>query len=289
MEGAFSYKPVRFFGAAIRFTWAAWFAAAYVSGRPGAEAQAWLSVLELAGLFGPPAAALWMIFGSGSAELRGNFYTRLFDLRAIRLSTLAFIFILMPALIVLSVFLSWVFFGHSLEQLRPATAVIRGTSGFVPLPVMFFGAALAEELGWKGYGADSLRGERTFFTATWIYAGLWALWHVPLFFIDHYYHNLLWRTNPLFVLNFFASIVPAAFLINWLWYRNEGNILTAVLFHGVINCQALIGMRQTAKGIETLLLFAAAAVVVALYRKIFFAEFPRTIGSFGRDERGVFA
>jgi membrane protease YdiL (CAAX protease family) len=272
MEKPYSYKPAPFFFTAILITWAAWLGAAYFSYQQSRGAKEWLSVLELAGLFGPSCAALCLIFASKDAGLRRDLYVRLFDLRSIKLSTLPAVFLIMPAVVVLSVFLSHLFFGQSLSQLRIA-GTVHAASGFIPLPVMFFGAALLEELGWKGYGMDSLRGERTFFTATWIFAALWAFWHIPLFFIDHYYHNTLLRTHPLFALNFFVSILPAAFIINWLWYRNGRNILTAVIFHAVVNCQGLLEMGQIAKCIETGVLIIIAAVIVGSNKKMFFEKF----------------
>jgi membrane protease YdiL (CAAX protease family) len=280
MEKPYVYQPVRFFLAANLITWAVWLGAAYFSYQQGSGAKAWLSVLELAGLFGPLCAALWLILASKNAGLKRNFQDRLFDLRSIRLSTLPAVFFLMPLVVVLSVFLSHLFFGRSLDQLGMAQTV-HGASGFVPLPVMFFGAALTEELGWKGYGMDSLRGERTFFAATWIFAALWAFWHIPLFLIDHYYHNTLLRTHPLFALNFFVSILPAAFIINWLWYRNKGHILPAVLFHAVVNCQGLLKMGQAAKCIETVVLILIAVLLVSFNKKMFFEKFQAQTGSFG--------
>jgi len=145
---------------------------------------------------------------------------------------------------------------------------------------MLFGAALFEELGWKGYGVDSLRGQRTFFTATLIYAVLWAFWHTPLFFINGYYHNLILRANPLFALNFFVSVLPMAFIVNWLWYKNKGNILTAALVHAAANFQGLLPMGQMAKGLETVVMIIMAIIIVSLDRKIFFEKFPAEIGHF---------
>ena len=291
MERPCVYKPVRFFFVANLITWATWCGAAYFSYQQGDVAKKWFSILELAGLFGPLCAALWLILASKNAGLKRDFYARLFDLRSIKLSTLSAVFFMMPLVVVLSVFLSHLFFGQSMDQLHFA-GTIHAASGLVPLPAMFFGAALTEELGWKGYGMDSLRGERTFYAATWIYVGLWAFWHIPLFFIHNYYHNTLLRTHPLFTLNFFMSILPAAFIINWLWYRSKGNILAAVLFHAVVNCQGLLEMGQTAKCIETVALIVIAILIVGFNKEMFFEKFPAQIGYFGpqcgykyRDDR----
>jgi hypothetical protein len=146
---------------------------------------------------------------------------------------------------------------------------------------MLFGAALLEELGWKGYGADSLRGKRSFFKATFIFAILWACWHLPLFAINGYYHNLILRANPLFALNFIISVFPVAFIGNWLWYRNKGSVLTVALFHASCNFQGLFHLGQFTECIETIVLIIVAVIIVYLNRKIFLTEFPAKIGHYG--------
>ncbi len=280
MKGRYIYKPTKFFLIAILTTWTAWFIAAYFSYQQGLAANRLFSMLELAGLFGPFGAALWMIFTSKSGELKQNFYDRLLNLKLIKLSSIPAIFLIMPLAVVVSVLISCLFFGQSLDQIRIVKAA---SSGLIPVPVMFFGAALLEELGWKGYGVDSLRGRRTFFAATFIYAALWVSWHIPLFFINNYYHNTLIRTNPLFAFNFIVSVFPAAFIINWLWYKNSGSIVTAIFFHAVANFQGILQMGQIAKCIETIVLIFIAMIIVILNKKIFFEKFPAQIGYFGQE------
>lgn len=275
------YKPARFFLAAILITWIAWFGAAFLSYRQGVWSGRLFSMLELAGLFGPVIAAIWMISTSNDRDLRQNFYDRLLNIKLIKAATVPAIFLTMPLAVAVSVLISYAVFGQSLDQLKIVKAA---PVGLIPAPVMFFGAALLEELGWKGYGMDSLRGRRTFFTATLIYSLLWALWHIPLFFINNYYHNTLIRTNPLYALNFMVSVIPAALIINWLWYKNRGSILTAVLFHAVANFQGILQMGQTAKCIETVVLIFIAAIVVIMNKDMFFGGFQSQVGYFGSAE-----
>ena len=81
MKGPYTYKPVKFFLIAILATWAAWFLAAYFSYRQGSVAKGAFSIFELAGLFGPFCAALWMFAASGSSDLRQDFCGRLLNFK----------------------------------------------------------------------------------------------------------------------------------------------------------------------------------------------------------------
>jgi uncharacterized protein len=281
MKQSYTYKPFRFFFIANLITWTTWLIAAYFSYQKNGETIN--SILELVGLFAPFCTALWMIFSSKSIELKSNFFERLLNLKFIKPSSLPAIFLIMPAAVVISVLISHFFFGESLNQLRIAK-IDNYSAGILPAPVMLFGAALIEELGWKGYGVDSLRGrgKNTFFTVSVIYASLWAFWHIPAFFVNNYYQNILIKTNPLFALNFIVSVFPVAFIVNWLWFKNKGSILTAVLFHAVSNFQGILLMGQIAKCIETIVLIIITIVIVTFDKKVFFEKFPAEIGYYGQ-------
>jgi len=278
----YKYNPVRFFLAAILSTWLVWGIASYFSYQTGSRAEQIVTVCELLGLFGPLVASLWLIFSSKSGELVKDYLGKLIDLRRINIWTLLPALFLFPLVMAVSVLISWRFFGRPPDQLSFVHAA-NFTAGLLPVPVMLFGAALVEEMGWKGYGVDSLRGKRTFFAATLIYAVLWALWHLPLFGINNYYHNLILRANPLFALNFILSVFPAAFVSNWLWYRNKGNILVPVLFHASCNAQGLFHLWQFTECVETIVLVMVVVMIVVMDRKLFFADFPPRIGSYGEE------
>ena len=281
MKESYTYKPFRFFLLTNLITWVAWLIAAYFSYRPAAGGQNGLiSLLLLIGLFSPMATALWMIFASGNPQLKQNFYGRLFNFKLIRPWTIPAIFLIVPAAVVISVWLSHLFFKQPLSQLSFAKAPF--FAGIIPAQLMLLLAPLVEEIGWKGYGVESLRGKRSFFTATLLFAALWAFWHGPTFFVKDYYQNMLIRTNPLFALNFVVSFLPVTVIFQWLWYKNRGSILTAYLCHGIIDVQGMLQMGQAAKCIETGVFIIIAIVVVVLNKKMFFGEFPAQIGYYGQ-------
>ena len=121
---------------------------------------------------------------------------------------------------------------------------------------------------------DSLRSRCTLFSATLWFAGLWALWHLPLFFISHYYHNQL-LSNWLYFVNFWVSVLPMAFLINWLYYRNNRSVIACFLIHLSADISmSVFPLEQFTKCIVTVLLLVVAAAVVYADRKLFFDKEP---------------
>jgi uncharacterized protein len=260
------YRPAQFFFIAYCITWTFWFAAANFSYHGGTGGL--LGLLVFLGLCGPVVAALVMFGKSGSPELWDDYRDRLFSLRRINPRMLPVVLFLVPAVMIAAIGIS-LFFGKSPDQF----AILLGSS-FLTLPglIGLFAAPALEEAGWRGYGVDSLRSRSTLFVTSLSFGLLWAFWHTPLFFISGFYHNTL-LASGLFTANFFVSAFVLAFIINWLFYRNNRSIIACFLFHLSANvAMSFIPAGQFTKCIITVLLLIAAAGIVVADRKLFFEE-----------------
>lgn len=268
METIYTYRPIRFFIYIFLCTWIPWFITAYLSDRRGGE------MLQLfflfTGLAAPCIVAIGMIYASKSIALVGNFWKRLF-LYKVQSSSLLLIFFVIPAIFFLSTAIS-LLFGQSAEQFKLASdfQVMKGWH-LLSLAIPFFLAPALEELGWRGYGVDSLRSRFNLFYTTLLFAILWGLWHLPLFFIQGYYHYELRHLSVIYVMNFFISLMPAAVLLNWIFYRNSRSILIVILAHSVLNaCSILFKTAQFTKCIVTLLLCVVSVIIILKDKDLFF-------------------
>ena len=252
MAGAYTYRPALFFALAYALSWIAWFSAVY-AGQTGVAA-----ILQLAGIAGPTIAALLLVLTSGSSPLKRDFRDRLLNLRRIK-PHYAVVAVVLPLTVILASIAISLLFGGTADQFR-----ISGGANLLAMVILTMAIApLLEEIGWHGYGVDSLRAGMGMLKTTLVFGLLWSAWHAPAALIAGTYQNELLRMeNPLFLANFFVSIVPAAFIANWFYYKNDRSILGAVLMHSMLNAASvLIAAGQVAKCIATLLY---AAVVVAL-------------------------
>jgi uncharacterized protein len=207
---------------------------------------------------------------------RPHWFAKRCNARLTNVSNSWTILLIMPVTVVTSILLS-VLFGQSIDQLM-FSKEFSFSVGFVPVFLVLFLAASFEELGWRDYAMDSLSSKYNYFTATLIFAALWAFWHFPLFFVKNYYQNELLRTNTLFAANFMVSVFPMAFIISWLCDKNSGSILIAVLFHFIINIsQEALRMGQITKCIETIVLIVIAAIIVITNKKMFFEKVTRRV------------
>lgn len=102
---------------------------------------------------------------------------------------------------------------------------------------------------------------------------MWALWHLPLFWIEGTNHYGLKELGALYVLNFLISVSPLGFLTTWVYVKNNRSMLACIIFHLFINTmQEKIAMTPHTKYVETIVVFLAAAVVVLTDKEMFFEK-----------------
>ena len=166
------YRPVLFFTMAYGITWVPWAIGAYLGSQPAGEAYAFL--FNLVGLLGPVAATLFLIMTSCNSALKTDFQNRLFNPRRIRL-VYAIVAIALPFILIwLSIWLS-VWFGQPADQFRLAG----GARVLALIVLAMVLAPIMEEIGWHGYGVDSLRAGAGMLEATLLFGVLWSTWHAP--------------------------------------------------------------------------------------------------------------
>lgn len=269
MQNIYHYKPITFFLTTLAISLAIGFAAAYVSSMPNMVGLQLIFMLMM--LCVPCSVALAMIYGSKNKALQQDFWKRLqfstLNNKYVLISTL-----LMPLVLFLATVIS-ILFGYSTNQfqLSPAFEVLQMQS--ILGLIFVFVEALVEELGWRGYGVDSLRSRFNLFTTSLLFAASWALWHLPLFFIKGYYQYTLWHTSSIYTLNFFVSMLPGTILLNWLYYKNNRNIIIATLFHAMLNLFAMLFQtEQFTKCVVTVLLLIVAGIIIMKDKKFFFSN-----------------
>jgi membrane protease YdiL (CAAX protease family) len=99
-----------------------------------------------------------------------------------------------------------------------------------------------EETGWRGYALPHLQRRFHPLGATLILAALWALWHIPYFFVLASYQGL----GPAQIVPFILGIGLGAVVLTWIYNRSGGSILLPVVWHGIYN---LVGGTAAATGV----------------------------------------
>lgn len=260
------FKPKQFFTLTYLITYIFWIIAAVTSYQPGGEAL--FIIFLIPGMMAPFFSALWMINRDKTRIVWNSFKERIFNLRLINLPAFLLSLLIVPTAILIATWIS-VLTGGDPAQFQFAEG-FSFSIGMAPSLLVLILAASFEELGWRGYAIDSLHIGRTYLKATVLFAIFWALWHVPLFFVNGTYQNEIALENVWYAVNFFASIIPMAFIVNWVYKLNRGSITAAIIFHFFINLsQEALNITQATKCIETVVIAMFAIIIVLANKRIF--------------------
>lgn len=262
----FKYKPFKFYFLTLLITWITFLMAAYFSytGNLTSYKYVFINIAVVV----PFSVAMFMIYGSGNDKLKKDFRNRLINLKLISPGYLLFILLLMPVTLVLATWIS-LLFGQPITQFSISPGLFMTGTNIIMLSIGIIVAPTFEELGWRGYGVDSLAKKgRSLFTITMIFALLWCLWHVPLFSIKDYHHYEMLRSNIIYAFNFIITIFPTAFLANWIYYKNHRSIPAIILFHAVNNLSfSILQTDQFTKCIVTAILLTVSAIIFLKFKR----------------------
>lgn len=265
----YRYRPLRFYIICFVATWIFWIPAAVIGKSPNDNGMS--ALLMLFGLTVPAVNAVITVLTSDSRALKADLKRKLIGFYRIKpLSILAAIVGFMM-IIVFSILLS-LLAGQSLEQFAFTEDFSFFDGGAFALLTILL-AAVIEEVGWRGYGEDSVASYFSWFMESVIFGFVWALWHLPLFWIEGTYHYGLKELGVGYVLNFLISVGPLGFLTTWVYVKNNRSMLACIIFHLFINTmQEKIAMTPQTKCVETIVVFIAAAIVVLTNKEMFFEK-----------------
>ena len=86
-----------------------------------------------------------------------------------------------------------------------------------------------EELGWRGYALPRLAARLGYAWSSLIIGAVWALWHLPLFYIAG--ADKTGQSFPIWAL----SVVALSVAITWLYAHTGGSLLLTMLMHAAAN------------------------------------------------------
>ena len=105
-----------------------------------------------------------------------------------------------------------------------APLLMMAVSIFISTPVQ-----AGEEIGWRGFALPRLAARFGLGKASVLLGVIWAVWHLPLFFIP--VSDAFRQSFPVYLLQVTALSVAVA----WLYWRTGGNLLLVMLLHAAVN------------------------------------------------------
>lgn len=216
----------RFFALTFLISWPCFTAVAMLA-RPGGPPAPWLAPLSVllltTGIFAPGFVAVWLTWRHGGSSAVRALLGRLFQWNvALRWYLFAAGYMTAVKLIVALLHRgftgAWPRFGDDVWLMPFA----------VLFSLMLLGQA-GEEVGWRGYALPRLAERYGFASSSLILGGIWALWHLPLFFVagaDTYNQSFL---------RYALQVTALSVAITWLFAHARGSLLLTMLMHAAIN------------------------------------------------------
>jgi membrane protease YdiL (CAAX protease family) len=178
--------------------------------------------------FGPAVAAFYLVWREDGKEGVKELWKRGWQLNFNKIWLLPAL-LLGPVTALLTVMVMFLVNGSfSWEYGIPAMMVI---------PVfllIYFTNALPEEFGWRGFALDPLQKRTSALGASLILGAIWAVWHLPLFFIE----GTTQAAIPMY--QYFLQTIVLAIFYTWLYNNSGRSVLIAILFHAFANTSAAV-------------------------------------------------
>ena len=264
-------RPIFFFGLSLLIPWVLWFTVAYISHLPEQSSSLTIiqALLAILGLLAPTFVAAYLFLSD--KELLNDLKKRFISQKGFNPIYTFLVFTLIFISIVIAQLIS-LLFGHSIDQFYISGSPSFTSSLLSPWFILLFAPAV-EELAWHSYGTDALRQRFNLFTTSIIFALYWAFWHLPLSFIDGYYHSNVVEEGLLYSLNYVFSLFVLIILMNWLYYKTNRNIFITIVFHCSANVSnEIFATHPDSKVIQTVLLLIFTIVVLIKEKEMFFRK-----------------
>jgi uncharacterized protein len=258
-------SPWLFFALVFCWSWFFWLSAAAL--RTSIQTTLGRTLLLL-GLLGPMVGGIGFTYLTQGKEGRREYWSRMVDPKRIGGIWYLVILLFVPTLMAIAVLLDVASGGTGtlVNVENRVTPFLSAPLTIVPFALgVFIHGPFPEEMGWRGYVLDRLQSRWNALEASLILGAIWALWHLPLFFIKDMIHYTQGVWSPWFW-QFMVGVIPMAVILTWIFNNTRRSTLAAILFHFVANVSYPLGNVTAGTNFySTLLWIIAAIAVVALW------------------------
>jgi membrane protease YdiL (CAAX protease family) len=245
--------PLAVFGAmTFLIAWTAWFA------DTGKQAA-------LIGAFAPGIAAVVIATCLGGIGGLQRLFERLLIWRVHAICYLAAL-ILPASVSLLGTAVHMMFGGEAPDFTHPPITNVKMPAyvqGWSPLALIaplfiqhiFYGTAIAEELGWRGIALPRLQQRYHSFAASLILGCLWALWILPFYWRQGW----IGGNERAFLL---LAVIPGAVLSTWIYNISGGSLLLCVIFNIALKVTDLVLAAPAAHPLVAVCAYCMAAGLI---------------------------
>jgi uncharacterized protein len=225
---------VIFFIATFVWTWA-FYLPIVLSGSSQFQ-MPWMILLILGGM-GPSLVGIAMVFLTYDRKARRDYWQRCYATRRIHLVWWFVIFLIFPAIMLAAIAVD-VALGGSLPGMIQLKSLMANPAAW-PLAILlsFMSGPFSEEFGWRGYALEPLIKRFGILPGTIGLGFIWAVWHLPLYFMSDGWHAQM-GFAPAGFWTFIVFNIALSLIMTWVYLNTDRSILSAMLLHFGVNFSA---------------------------------------------------
>ena len=111
---------------------------------------------------------------------------------------------------------------------------------YTVVPMFIFltlAAGIGEEFGWRGFLLPRLQNRHNALVSSLIVGVLWAIWHIPLFYLKGTFQYDLQSQDGLLaaILSYSIFVIVSSIQFTWVFNNTRGSVLLAAVMHGANN------------------------------------------------------
>jgi membrane protease YdiL (CAAX protease family) len=138
--------------------------------------------------------------------------------------------------------------------------------------IVFFGVALPEEIGWRGFALPRMQPRYGPLWGTLLLGVLWAFWHL-LYFMTPYHGGgpgTSFATSLIDFSIFLLIVVSFAIIFTWVFNHTKGSVFIANLLHASIDTPQLawiplfLAVNETTLNLASLIGFGVPAILIII-------------------------
>jgi len=205
------------------------------------------------GAFTPAFAAFILVYKNNRLGGVSQLLRQSFDFKRISNKNWYFPILLINPAIAVAAY--WLMQATGKSFLNPAPL----TLAIVPMFILFFIAALGEEIGWSGYAAEELLSTWKIIPIGILIGAVWAVWHfIPLLQAHRSMEWIAWWS---------LGTISLRVIMVWIYAQSGRSVFGMALFHAMINlCWQLFPINGSYYDplVFGLLAFGVAVIIVAV-------------------------
>lgn len=254
-------RPSSFFAAVLAWSWGFWLLSIFVGhGLTTAIGTAFGFV----GLLGPMVAGIAFTHLTRDRRGRREYWARIFNPGRIPARWVPVVVLLAPALMVLAALIDLATGGNLSPYHKAVEPFLSKPAMLIPFALnIFFVGPFPEEFGWRGYVLDRLQEKYSALKASVVLGVVWALWHLPLFFMQGTYQHIQGAGSVWFWL-FMIGIVPLTVVFTWVFNNTRRSTLAIAFLHFMVVFTDDFLNVTTGTNIASTVLWGALAVGVVV-------------------------